>query len=170
MVKKAQMKIQQMSFMLIATLIFFVLIGMVVLVYSFSGLKQKATDLGEQNAVLLASKIANSPEFSCGNAYGTGSVNCIDMDKLMIVKDKSEYFNFWDVSGIEIRNTYPSFEEDIICDSSNYPNCNLLKLTNEDFKGTAVSNFVSLCHIESMEGMPSTKCNIGKIIIGYEQK
>jgi len=46
--KKAQMKIQQMAFMLIAVMIFFALVGLLILTIGFSGLKEKATALGFQ--------------------------------------------------------------------------------------------------------------------------
>ena len=67
--KKSQMKIQQMAFMLIAIMIFFALVGLIILTVGFSGLKEKATALQEENANLLVSKLANSPEFSCGQAF-----------------------------------------------------------------------------------------------------
>ena len=67
--KKAQMKIQQMSFMIVAVFLFLSMVGMVVLTLKLSETRSDATKLQEQNAMLLASKIANSPEFSCENAY-----------------------------------------------------------------------------------------------------
>src|SRR3989338_5253518 len=67
--KKAQMKIQQMAFMLIALMIFFSLVGLLLLKVKFSGLKEKATDISEKNAILLVEKLANSPEFSCGMSF-----------------------------------------------------------------------------------------------------
>jgi len=46
--KKAQMKIQQMAFMLIAIIIFFVLVGLFALSMSFGGLKEKKAALDEK--------------------------------------------------------------------------------------------------------------------------
>jgi hypothetical protein len=40
--KKGQMKIQQMAFMLMAVTLFFVLVGMFFLIFSFSNLKESA--------------------------------------------------------------------------------------------------------------------------------
>ena len=91
--KKAQMKIQQMAFMLMAITLFFVMVGMFVLVFRFSGLKESATMLEEKNAMLLVTKLANSPEFSCGEAFGSNRINCVDADKVMMLKENTaKYF------------------------------------------------------------------------------
>ena len=104
--KKAQLKIQQMAFMLIAVTLFFVLVGMLIFVFRFSSIQESAELLGEKNALLLVTKLANSPEFSCGESFGRSSVNCVDSDKVMTLKANIEkYSGFWDVSGIEIRKT-----------------------------------------------------------------
>ena len=59
--KSGQLKIQQMAFVLMAVTLFFVLVGMFVLVVRFSGLEESATALEEKNAMLLVAKLANSP-------------------------------------------------------------------------------------------------------------
>ena len=93
--KKAQMKIQQTAFLLIAITLFFVLVGILVLGFKVSDLRKSATLLEEKNAVLLVSKLANSPEFSCGNAFGSSRINCIDSDKVMMLKENIDrYVNF----------------------------------------------------------------------------
>ena len=128
---KAQMKIQQMAFMLIAVVLFFSLVGMFVIVIKFSGLKESAAVLEERNALLLATKLANSPEFSCGEAFGSARVSCVDADKVMMLKENIEKYSdsdFWGVSNIEIRKIYPKMDEEIICNIGNYPDCNLIKL------------------------------------------
>ena len=90
------MKIQQMAFMLMAITIFFVLVGMFVLMFSLAGLKESAGELEQRNAMLLVTKLANSPEFSCGNSFGNNKVNCIDADKAMVLKGSMDkYSSFW---------------------------------------------------------------------------
>ena len=167
---RAQMKIQQMSFMLIGVFLFFVLVGMIILTVKFSGLKQTATDLREQNAVLLVKKLANSPEFSCGSAFGTEKTDCIDLDKVMALKDNiGDYSNFWGVSNIEIRRIYPE-NENIECDFGNYPNCDTITLIDEeDALGYDKSNFVALCRKEKYNSVITDKCEIGLLIIRYEE-
>ena len=99
--KKAQLKIQQMAFMLIAVTLFFVLVGLFVLGVKLTGLKKSATALEEKNSMLLVTKLANSPEFSCGFAFDETKLACIDADKVMMLKESiSKYGNFWQVGNI----------------------------------------------------------------------
>ena len=163
--KTGQMKIQQMAFMLLAVFLFFVLIGMMILSFKFSNLKEEAAILEEKNALLLVSKLSNSPEFSCGEAFGTTKVNCIDMDKVFVLKQYiGDYANFWGVENIEIRKIYPSLAGEFVCDNENYPDCNIIRLISDTPTGVGISNFVALCRIE--EGNPI--CDLGKIIVSYE--
>ena len=155
-----------MAFMLIAVTLFFVLVGMFVLVFRFSTLQESAELLEEKNAMLLVTKLANSPEFSCGNAFGKSPVNCVDSDKVMALKKNIQrYSGFWGVSGIEIRKIYPKLESEVICNIDNYPDCNIIKIVSA--AGTGVSNFVSLCRKENFENQVYDKCELAKIIVSY---
>ena len=165
--KQAQMKIQQMAFMLIAVTLFFALAGMFVLVILFSGLKQSGESLAEQNALLLASRIANSPEFSCGDAFGTSMINCVDFDKAMALKGNiKKYEGFWGLSGIEIVKIYPKSDSGVECTKDNYPGCGKISFFNGSSQ-TGVSNFVSLCTKGIANGQIYTKCEMGRIILSY---
>lgn len=166
--KKAQLKIQQMAFMLMAVTLFFVLVGLFVLVFRFAGLKEAATSLEEENAQLLVTKLANSPEFSCGESFGSSRTNCIDADKLMVLRENIEiYSGFWGkgVSNIEIRKIYPAGEK--ICTLGSYPNCNIIRILSEEINGTSIGNFVSLCRKEYYEGEVYDKCELAKIFVSY---
>ncbi|MBT3404739.1 hypothetical protein HN832_02600 [archaeon] len=168
--KNAQVKIQQMAFLLLALTLFFVLVGLFVIVFRFAGLKESATALEEKNALLLTTKIANSPEFSCGNVYGTGNINCMDGDKIMALKNNIEdYGGFWGsgVYNIEIRKIYP-IQKEKECDLSNYPDCNTIRIITGEVKGFSTENFVSLCRKESESGKPYNKCELAKVLISYE--
>ena len=164
--KKAQMKIQQMAFMLIAVTLFFVLVGLFFLRISFSELRTSAELIEEKNALLLVSKLANSPEFSCENAFGGIKMNCVDSDKTMALKNNiNRYSGFWGLSGIEVRKIYPSGEL-VECGSSNYPNCNYIRILASD-SGVGISNFVALCRIEEVENSIQERCELAKIIVYY---
>lgn len=164
--KAGQMKIQQMAFMLIAVMVFLSLVGLLIISVKFSGLKKKATELQSTNALLLVSKLANSPEFSCGNALGKG-VSCIDADKIMALKDNlGGYKNFWGVSSIEVKKIYPSFDKDVVCDKDNYPNCNIIEVLPG--QGVFYSNFVALCRKESSGYNVYNKCELAKLMVGYK--
>ena len=164
-IKKAQLKIQQMAFMLMAIVLFFLLAGMFVLVVKFSGIKKSTTALEEENALLLAAKLANSPEFSCGLGFDETKLACVDADKIMMLKTNiNRYDNFWGVSNIEIRKIYP--QGDTICTISNYPNCNIIRIREKEISGAGqAKNFISLCRKESFEGEVYDKCELAIIII-----
>jgi hypothetical protein len=172
--KKAQMKIQQMAVMLMAVTLFFILVGMFVLIWSFGGIKESAAELEEKSSMLLVTKLANTPEFSCGNAFGTGKINCIDADKVMSLKnsdDLARYTGFWgkDISNIEIRKIYPA-EDEKECTSGTYPDCNLIKLYDREVTGNYIWNFVSLCRKAEYEDGVDDKCELAKVFVGYTQQ
>ena len=159
------MKIMQTSFMLVAVTLFLVLAALFILMIKFSDLKESAKILEETQALLLVSKIADSPELTCSNSFGLPRTNCIDMDKVMALKSRiKDYSNFWRIDGLEIKRIYPTGVEKE-CTPGNYPNCNKITLISAN-NGTGVSNFVSLCHKE-LKDMPYNKCELGKVIIVY---
>ena len=166
-IKRAQLKIQQMAFMLIAVTLFFVFAGIFVLTVQLSNLKGTASSLDEQNAQLLVTKLANSPEFSCGDAFKNSKISCVDSDKVMILKENiDKYSNFWDVENIEIRKIYPESSE-VECSLDNYPNCNVIKIRGGNISAE-YSNFVSLCRKDLIDGKTQDKCDIAKLIVSYQ--
>jgi hypothetical protein len=163
--KKGQLKIQQMAFMLMAITLFFVLAGMFILTISTSNLRESALALEEKNALLLVSKLANSPEFSCGESFGSMKTNCIDGDKVMMLKENIEkYENFWGISNIEIRKTGlgPS-----VCSLGNYPNCGIIRLYSSNIT-SEYSNFVSLCWKDLFEGKVYDRCEVARLMVSYD--
>lgn len=167
---KGQVKIQQTAFMLIAITLFFVLAGLFFLSIKMNSLKNSATDLEEKNTRLLLTKLADSPEFSCGTSYGTQKTSCVDFAKIMILKkDISNYTSLWGVSDIQILKIYPqNFEE---CTFENYPDCGKITLFSENSNsGTYISTFVSLCRRASESGVAYDKCEIAKLMVSYNDK
>lgn len=165
---RGQMKIQQMAFMLIAVTLFFALVGMFVLVFGLSSLKKDASMLEEKNALLLVSKLANSPEFSCGEAFDYSQADCVDADKVMVLKRKyNDYKDFWGVYNVEVMKIYPAGQEDIECTEANYPRCGFIKVITGRNEGKRVSNFVLLCRKESKEGNVYDKCEIARLFVSY---
>jgi len=172
MIKKdraGQMKIQQTTFMLLAVTLFFAMVGLAFVGFKISGLKNEATDVKQLNAQLLVTKLANSPEFSCGNSYGTSKINCVDAEKVMALKQNQEdYKGFWGVSNIEIRKIYPKMNGNVECTSVNYPNCNIIRIYPGNVVGTYESNFVSLCRKDSSNGNFYNKCEMAKLLVSYQ--
>lgn len=180
---RAQMKIQQMAFMLIALTLFLAIAGLMVAAVKFSDIKDSASVLREENAQLLALKIANTPEFSCEESFSLGSVksNCVDFDKIIVLKNQIQKYknigsgnnkdNFWGrgVTNIEIRKVFPIYENEKKCTIGTYPNCSVIKLLSDEAKGTTVSNFVSLCRVDSLNKETYGHCEIAKIMVTYEK-
>ncbi|MBU2615493.1 MAG: hypothetical protein KKC19_00115 [Nanoarchaeota archaeon] len=158
--KKGQMKIQQMAFMLIAVTLLFVFVGIFFIKIMLSEVNQSAESLEEKNALLTVARLADSPEFSCGSAFGTSKSNCVDFDKVMSLSEISDrYSSFWGVEGINIRRIYPAIEG--VCTTENYPDCGEINLFSEE--GVGVSNFISLCR-KSEQG---NVCDVARITVYY---
>ena len=171
MSKKAQLKIQQMAFVLIAVTLLFAILGLMFLRFSLSGLKKSATELEEKNALLLVSKLANSPEFSCGESFGVKRGNCIDFDKVIALKENlQKYEKFWGVDNIEIRKIFPEQTSEKLCTISNYPNCNVLRIKNSDIEGYGIDNFAILCRKDIYDGETYDKCELARITLIYKEK
>jgi len=159
--KKAQIKMQQMIVMLIGL---FILFSLVVLFFSsifLSGIKSDAKSLEEQNSLMLASKLANSPEFSCGDAFDSSYENCVDFDKVFILSQNiADYSDFYDLASIRIEKVYPK-ENSLTCNSDNYPNCSNLVILNKNVKKSSeVFNFVLLCKKEE-----ENKCWLARLVV-----
>jgi hypothetical protein len=162
MTKKAQMKVQEMAFVLVAIVIFFIMVTLVYLAIRMSSLKEDVTSQREEAAKELARKLADIPEFSW---TASGCSGCLDMDKLIVLKDRTSYRNFWDIDYLMIENVYPN-KTDIECTKANYPDCRTITIVNNSkYIGSPASAFVALCRLESSEGGYS-KCELGKIHVG----
>lgn len=167
--KKSQLKIQQMSLMLLAVILFFVLAGLFFLSIKTRTLKQDAALMEKDKALLDANFLAGTAEFSCGE-------NCIDTDRVVVLKNVQAYKDFWQVSSIEIRKIYPESDGEIECSLGNYPNCNLYKVyykkvasPEQSSEGAEkVSSFVTLCRREKSESYEYKKCELGELIIGQK--
>ena len=165
--QRGQIKMQQMAFMIVAVFIFFVLVGLFVLGFSFSGLKRTSESIKEKNSLLLVTKLANSPEFTCGESFGN-KVNCIDADKVLVLKNKiNKYYGFWEVSNIIIRKIT---ESEIECKIGNYDNCGYIDVFSKGVQGFPVENFVTLCKKDSIEGEIYNNCEISKLIVYYKSE
>lgn len=168
MVKKGQLKIQQTAFMLVGLTLFIGLVGLFFIGIMMSGTRNTAEEMDERNAMLLVSKLANSPEFSCGESFGTSKTNCVDFDKAISLKKNIElYEDFWrDVEAIEIRKIYP--DDTTECDRGNYPDCGVLKIKSENVSGEYIGTFVSLCRKKTSDGREYEECDIAKLMVSYK--
>jgi len=160
--KKSQLKIQEMSFMLLALILFFVIAGLFYISLSASGLKKQASILQQEQAITLISKLANSPELSCGKSL------CIDVDKLLVLKDRKAYQGFWDIEGLRIMKVYPYPTQEIECNAGNYDKCTVFTIKELNQSYLEEGTFVSLCRKETKDKIVYDKCEIGKILGGIK--
>ena len=158
--KKSQMKIQEMSFMIIAIFVFFVLVLLFYLSFSLSSLKENVDTSTRSKNILLLEFLAGTPEFSCPYSETT----CVDEDKLLALKNHPAYSTFWDVKGLVVERIFPFQNRTIECNQANYPNCNKYTLVIPKNETISDSSFVSLC-IREQQTYTYTKCDIGKIIV-----
>jgi len=156
---KGQLQIQQMAFVLVALVIFFAMVALVYFSMRTSDLKNEALALREKEAAELAFAFSSSSEFSWAAA---GCSQCVDFDKVLMLKEKKDYKNFWNLAYLSVEKIYPAGEL-IECTRANYPNCTTITIINKTgFYGSPKGAFVSICRQESARES-YVKCEIGKI-------
>lgn len=164
--RKAQLKIQEMAFMLMAVVIFFILAGLFLVVIKYREMYQVAGVFEKEKALSTISKITDTAEFSCGKP------SCVDTDKLVIMQERESYSGFWQVDSLSVRKVFSKQEREIVCNKNNYPDCNLFKIYDKQVESEErISTYVSLCRKEQTdEGYWYEKCEMGMIIAGLEVK
>jgi hypothetical protein len=173
---KAQLRIQEMAFMLVGVFLFFGLVGLIVMGVVYSSLYNEANKLAEQKTFGAMVALADSPEFSCVSSKS----NCIDGDKAISLKNKSAYIKFWPFSSLRIITRHSAFSlsySDMIeCTKANYPDCDVITIYDKEVAGEiASSNFVAFCRKEyqdfgNLQGRSYDNCEIGMIVAGTEYK
>ena len=159
---KSQFKIQQTTFMLLGVALFFILIFLFWVNIKYRGLHSQATQLEEDKAMLMVEYISGLTKFSCNQQY------CIDTDKLMMLKNMTQYKDFWPANYIKIRKIYPTNTKEIECTLANYPNCNTFSVKSGG--NSSIGTFIALCRHEKVDDYSVMKCELGRIAIGYNIK
>ncbi len=158
--RKAQLKIQEMAFVLIGIMIFFAMVALVYFSIRLSGLKSDVALQREDEAMQLAKKMTGTPEF-----FWAGCAGCLDLDKIFALKERKSYSNFWNLDYLAFEITYP-IRAKSECTKSNYPDCTTITIVNNTkFYGTPASSFAALCWFEPGKG-GYIKCGLGKIYAG----
>ena len=158
--KKAQIKLQEMAFVLVAIVIFFALVIMIYLVTRTGSLKESAEEQRREEVQLLGLKLADSPEFSWSGCSG-----CIDIDKAVAVKERRAYKDFWKVYYLMIERVYPNhtIRE---CTREVFPDCNTITIINSTYYGTPTAAYVALCGYDENN---HDKCELGRIYISEKE-
>ncbi len=176
--KKSQIKIQEMAFLLVAIIMFFVLVGLFAASIVYKNLHKSATAIEEEKTLSIISNLAGTAEFAC-----TGTrPNCIDGDKLMGLIGKRSYESYWPFTSLKVVrfSGFNKKEDDFIeCNVQNYPNCDVFEIYDKNrllekdgdknINENVIHSFVALCRIE-FEQNPYEKCEIAQLWAGSERK
>jgi hypothetical protein len=158
MVKKAQLKIQQMAFMIVAVFFFFILVGLAYLGFSYKSTITDYETLQKEQALKSMETIIEMPELTCG-------YNCLDEDKLYALSAKNNY-DLFPVASIKVYKIYPFNSERIPCPS---PDCNYYEVYNSrQEKIREYASFVSICKSVNENNYVYNKCEIGKLALGVK--
>ncbi len=162
--KKAQLKIQQMAFMLVAVFIFFSLAGIFYLNFSSGDLENRIAQLREEEAIEIVSSISKTPEFSF---FSTGECSsCIDLDKVLLLKERQEYKDFWNIDFLMVEKVWPNATNKE-CTRANYPECNKITLISANDKNIRTrTSYVTIARWDpSLGSRGSYRYEIGKVHI-----
>jgi len=166
---RAQLKIKQMAFMLIAVAILFVLVGLFFISFGLTKLKEEKGLENQLESQQYIKQIANTPEFSCGSSYGSQKINCIDFEKLIIIKENPEiYKDFLGLNNIEIIQIFP-LSNNLECTPQNIPDCTIFTLFNSNEQGFDSFGFITLCYKVNATSQPENKCALAKIAIDFKK-
>ncbi len=160
--KRGQMKIMQMSFMIIGVFFFFILVGLFVLGIVFKDIRGGASDLAKEQAISSLKSIAAMPELS----YGSRQSMTVDEDKLRIMAGgfSANYGELWPIASLEIYKVYPKFDKLIKCPAAN---CNYYDIYNSgEGNIEKFSSYVSICKRVRESGSVYDRCDVGKIVVG----
>lgn len=162
--KLGQMKIMQMSFMILGVFLFFILVGLFFVGIALKDVRGGAEDLAREEAISSLEVIAGMSEFS----YDLGESFVVDEDKLKIMSSGfgNGYEGFWGVSSIEFYKIYPGSDRVIECPAEG---CNHFSVYDSGQVDTEkYSSYVSICSRVKEYGTVYDDCSIGKIVVGVE--
>ncbi|MEM2956039.1 MAG: hypothetical protein QW041_00465 [Candidatus Pacearchaeota archaeon] len=143
--KKAQVKIQEMAFVLLAIALLAIIAFIFFVKFQGENIARTAEMTRQQEALSLLGKIAALQELRCSK----GEI-CIDEDKAIIAKDYDLKNIFQGINKVEIKRIYPTGNNIIIYQSG---------------KGNqSVSTFISLCRQES-----DWNCGIALLELWYQK-
>lgn len=115
--KKAQLKIQEMAFVLVAVVFLFSLVFLFYARFQNTQMIEQAQVLREFRSATLLKVVAGLPELQC-SLQGQGISVCIDKDKLAEFSEmQADYSELWsnsNIAKIEIEEVYPGSEKFLV--------------------------------------------------------
>ena len=166
--KKAQMKIQQMAFMIVAVFFFFALVGLFFLRLSLGNLSGEVDRLNSDQAITSLKVISSMTELNCDSKEEM----CLDEDKLNVLSSEfgKTYEDFWPIASIKV-TTFSFFNQTSIKIKCPAQNCNYYEIyDNNQINNETRSSFVSICKKVNNAGSINNVCEIGRLEIGLEKR
>ena len=150
--KKAQLKIQETAFMLLALVFFMALIFIFYTNFTTKNLYAGKVELQKDKAVSLLSNLAEMPEFSCPSG------KCLDEDKIIAMGNITAYSNLWKgLSSIKVVRIYP------VNETKTYV---IYRKGREDITYSA---YIPLCSTGYLEGYIIQDCDLAKLLVSIEE-
>ncbi len=159
---KAQLKIQEMAFVLVALVIFMAIVVIFYLSLKNTGGKEQIITQREEEVLESLRKLSDSPELRWSDSHEQCS-GCIDLDKAMLLKEENinkQTKVLWNMNALALEFIGSPYKDE--CTMGNYPKCKTITLINASsssqiqYKGS----FVALCWREKTERV----CSLGKAI------
>ena len=151
MKNRAQIKIQEMAFVLVAVIVLFGFILIFFTQFQLKNLEKSAEQLRREEAINMLHTITAMPELRCSEG---GEVNCVDVTKVeSFMKIKTKYYELWKnafITKVEIEHFYP--------EGKNYV------LYSSPGSSVSYSTYVPLCSQEQYK----LNCTIGKITVSSQ--
>lgn len=173
--KKGQIKIQEMAFMLVAIILFFILVGLFAASIVFKNISRGAEDIKEDQTLAAVTNLAESGELVCTKARA----NCVDGDKLIALIGQKKYEEFWPFVSLSVLKSTGFAKNEsnwVECSKKNYPDCDVFNiydrnrlLEKDDGKRideNVLSSFVALCRIEMEANTPYESCEMAMLLAG----
>jgi len=161
--KKAEMKIQQMTFMIIFVFIFFAFAGLFFVKIQTGNLTSTHDSLAKEATISSLETIMNMPELNCES----GKSLCIDEDKLYVLASISDaYSELWPVASIEVRKVYPKISQEITCPAANCTTYKIYRSSQESIQ--VYGTLVSLCKKVRRDGLVQDDCTIARLSVGVK--
>jgi uncharacterized membrane protein len=165
--RRAQFRIQQMVFMIVALVFFFVLVGIFFIGYQFRSVSQNFESLQREQAISFLKIMRNMPEFGYFSRDSRANSVCLDLDKLQIVSGNiGDYFDLLPVASIKVLKAFSS--QIIQCPGEN---CNYYKIYDSKQKNIEEQEiYTCLCTKKYENYIAYDKCELGRVIVGVIKK
>jgi hypothetical protein len=163
--KKAQLKIQQMALVLVITMIFFGMIGVVFASIWFTSLADSARRAEENEAQKMVASLAGTPELIRTEGSEAVCSSCIDLQKALLLKTQSSYKKFWNFDYFQIVRVFPPPpKNNTECTLANFPDCDRVTITTSEFFGKTSQAHVTLVRFVPDKG-GYFKREMGRVLI-----